>query len=119
MLNRGHKIQVQLLAGFLLAVNPDMRVRTVYGMEMVYIPIGEFNMGLGGFKWVRYTGSFKHGNHTLNVLPDQRPKHSVYLDGYWIDKTEVTLAIDGANISASLSGYTTGVFCLSHRPASN
>jgi serine/threonine-protein kinase len=42
------------------------------GMEMVYVPAGEFAMG------------------SENGDSDEKPVHSVYLDGYWIDKTEVT-----------------------------
>jgi formylglycine-generating enzyme required for sulfatase activity len=41
---------------------------------MVWIPGGEFSMG---------------GDETL---PDARPVHRVYVDGFWMDKTEVTNA---------------------------
>jgi eukaryotic-like serine/threonine-protein kinase len=41
-------------------------------MKMVYIPAGEFQMG------------YDQGN------PDEKPAHKVYLDGFWIDQTEVT-----------------------------
>lgn len=41
------------------------------GMGLVYIPAGEFMMGGSGDQ-------------------DERPVHSVILDAYWIDKTEVT-----------------------------
>jgi formylglycine-generating enzyme required for sulfatase activity len=40
---------------------------------MVYIPSGEFTMGSN-------TG-----------LPNEKPEHKVYLDGYWIGKYEVTM----------------------------
>jgi formylglycine-generating enzyme required for sulfatase activity len=42
------------------------------GMEMVYVPAGDFNMGSSA------------------GTADEQPGHSVYLDAYWIDKTEVT-----------------------------
>jgi eukaryotic-like serine/threonine-protein kinase len=44
------------------------------GIEFVYVPAGEFTMGSddGGF--------------------DERPAHTVYLDAFWIMKTEVTNA---------------------------
>ena len=45
------------------------------GMEMVAVPAGEFQMGS------------KAGDR------DQKPVHTVYLDAYWIDKTEVTNAM--------------------------
>jgi formylglycine-generating enzyme required for sulfatase activity len=41
-------------------------------MVMVYVPAGDFSMG------------GEHGNL------DELPVHSVYLDAYWIDQTEVT-----------------------------
>lgn len=45
------------------------------GMELVYIPAGNFLMGLDG------------------LLSNQEPEHEVYLDAYWIDRTEVTNAM--------------------------
>lgn len=42
------------------------------GMVLVYVPEGEFIMGSNS------------GN------PDERPAHSVYLNSFWIDQTEVT-----------------------------
>jgi formylglycine-generating enzyme required for sulfatase activity len=41
-------------------------------MAMVYVPEGEFPMG---------------GNDRLGHA---KPEHTVYLDAFWIDKTEVT-----------------------------
>jgi formylglycine-generating enzyme required for sulfatase activity len=49
-----------------------MQVSETDGMEMIYIPAGEFMMG-----------------STVGTV-DEQPVHKVYLDGYWIDKTEVT-----------------------------
>jgi formylglycine-generating enzyme required for sulfatase activity len=46
------------------------------GAEMVYVAAGEFLMGS------------KEGEG----YSDERPQHTVYLDGYWIYKTEVTVA---------------------------
>jgi formylglycine-generating enzyme required for sulfatase activity len=43
------------------------------GMDMVYVPAGEFTMG-------------------NNDRARDAPAHPVYLDGYWIDRTEVTNA---------------------------
>jgi formylglycine-generating enzyme required for sulfatase activity len=45
-------------------------------MEQVYIPAGEFLMG-------------SPGNDSL-APPNEKPQHTVYLDEYWIDRTEVT-----------------------------
>ena len=44
--------------------------------EMVFIPSGSFTMG----------------SDESDALTDTRPAHEVYLDGYWIDKYEVTNA---------------------------
>jgi formylglycine-generating enzyme required for sulfatase activity len=46
------------------------------GMEMVYVPPGEFIMG----------------SPEGESLYDERPQHTIYLNGFWIDKTEVTTA---------------------------
>ncbi|NPV87100.1 MAG: SUMF1/EgtB/PvdO family nonheme iron enzyme [Anaerolineae bacterium] len=45
------------------------------GMELVYVPAGEFAMG------------------SEEGESDERPVHRVYLDAYWIDRTEVTNAM--------------------------
>ncbi|NLI41375.1 MAG: protein kinase [Caldisericales bacterium] len=48
------------------------RMRGIDEMTMVYVPAGEFEMGS------------KDGDS------DEQPVHTVYLDEYWIDRTEVT-----------------------------
>jgi len=47
-------------------------------MVMVYVPAGEFLMGS--------TDADSYAND------DEKPQHTVYLDAFWIDKTEVTNA---------------------------
>jgi len=49
----------------------------VDGMKMVYVPAGEFLMGSPDG-----VGS-----------ADEHPQHSVHLDAYWIDQTEVTISM--------------------------
>jgi formylglycine-generating enzyme required for sulfatase activity len=49
------------------------RVSQIDGMKMVFVPAGEFTMGI------------TNGPFTI-----EGPAHQVYLDAYWIDKTEVT-----------------------------
>ncbi|MBI3682962.1 MAG: formylglycine-generating enzyme family protein [Acidobacteria bacterium] len=51
---------------------------------MVLIPAGEFTMGR-----TRLTPDDQTRMRPL-VLLDDRPDHKVYLDAYWMDKTEVT-----------------------------
>ena len=48
------------------------KIRQTDGMTMVFVPEGEFEMG------------------SSNDNPDEQPVHTVYLDSYWIDQTEVT-----------------------------
>jgi formylglycine-generating enzyme required for sulfatase activity len=50
---------------------------------MVWIPGGEFSMGSED-----PTGDAVCGGH--EHMPDSRPIHRVYVDGFWMDKTEVT-----------------------------
>jgi formylglycine-generating enzyme required for sulfatase activity len=52
------------------------RVRQADGMLMVYVPAGEFLMG----------SAEGEGD------PDEHPQHAVFLDAFWIDRTEVTNA---------------------------
>ncbi len=52
----------------------DRRTREQDGMVMVYVPAGEFQMG----SEVGY--------------PNEKPVHTVALDAFWVDRTEVTNA---------------------------
>lgn len=58
-------------------------LQTIDGMTLVYVPAGEFKMG--GQEFVEET-----------------PIHTVYLDAYWIDKTEVTNAMYAKCVSAGV-----------------
>jgi formylglycine-generating enzyme required for sulfatase activity len=60
-------------------------------MEMVLVPPGPFAMGTGGLAWLRTTGSLLDGTLKLHPLKNESPRHTVYLDGFWIDRTEVTV----------------------------
>ena len=51
------------------------QISPIDGMVMVYVPIGNFIMGSNGRD------------------SDEKPVHTVYLDAYWIDQTEVTNAM--------------------------
>ena len=50
-------------------------VSSIDGMTLVYIPAGEFDMG------------------STSGSPDELPVHTVLLDGYWLDRTEVNNAM--------------------------
>ncbi len=76
------------------SVSPTLgasRTRPADGMVMVYIPAGEFLMG----------SDDKDRAADVN----EKPQHSVYLDAFWVDRTEVTVAQFRAFVRAT--GYRT------------
>jgi serine/threonine-protein kinase len=75
----------------------DSTIRVADGMEMVLVPEGSFEMGSGGFGWIRLSGP------RLHLFPDERPGHKVLLDTFWIDRTEVTVGMFRAFVADS--GY--------------
>ncbi|MGD8399171.1 MAG: SUMF1/EgtB/PvdO family nonheme iron enzyme, partial [Anaerolineae bacterium] len=79
------------------------RTRPADGMDMVYVPAGDFQMGMDAV-W-RWSGSFQDQSLGLGALNDQRPAHTVYLDDFWIDRTEVTVAMFREFVEAT--GYVT------------
>ncbi len=54
------------------------RVSEKDGMMMVYVPAGKFPMG--------------SVDSDAQANDDEKPQHTIYLDAFWIDKTEVTKA---------------------------
>jgi formylglycine-generating enzyme required for sulfatase activity len=56
----------------------DTWTRPVDGMAMICVPAGEFLMG--------------SSDADPDAADDEKPQHTVYLDAFWIDKTEVTNA---------------------------
>ena len=67
-----------------LGVETDLPTPTAVsdtdGMIMLYVYPGQFHMGIRSYP----AGS------GIELFLDEIPRHSVYLDGYWIDKTEVS-----------------------------
>jgi len=85
----GAKVRVTLgaingacLASLTFATSSAMgaiaRINPKDGAEMVYVDAGEFLMG--------------SSDDDKGVSSDQKPQHKVYLDGYWMYRTEVTVA---------------------------
>ena len=58
----------------------DTQIRSRDGMTLVYVPEGQFEMGSNNDEWAR-------------------PVHTVALDAFWIDQTEVTNAMFAAFLS--------------------
>lgn len=82
----------------------SVRTRPADGMRMVYVPGGRFSMGIRS-PGIVLTGNLKDASLRLHVFRDQRPRHTVCLDPYWIDRTEVTVAMFRAFVDAT--GYLT------------
>src|SRR5271155_2204814 len=64
---------------------------------MVWIPGGEFSMGSADPRSLAHGGS--------EAMEDARPIHRVYVDGLWMDKTDVTNAQFAQFVKAT--GYKT------------
>lgn len=78
---------------------PWTRFREKDGMTMIYVPAGEFEMGSSFFESIVFT------NGKLFPFSDQRPKHRIYLDAFWVDRTEVTVGMFRKFVEAT--GYKT------------
>jgi eukaryotic-like serine/threonine-protein kinase len=64
----------------------DTQVSAIDGMVMVYVPEGEFLMG--------------SASSDAQAPSDEKPQHTVYLDSFWIDRTEVTNAMYAKCVAA-------------------
>jgi sulfatase modifying factor 1 len=67
---------------------------------MVWIPSGEFSMGCNAPSEGLCTRA------TMNAVNDTQPIHRVYVDGFWMDKTDVTNEEFARFVKAT--GYVTG-----------
>jgi len=83
-------------------------IRPADGMVMVYVPAGQFKMGAPGLEWIRWPQSkraLKRMYYRPFLFVDETPQHVVHLDAFWIDQTEVTVAMFHKFIEAT--GYIT------------
>ena len=81
----------------------NTRTRSADGMVMVYVPASDFEMGSDAI-W-RWSQSLRDGTLGMHPFPDLRPQHTVYLDAFWMDQTEVTAGMFRAFVEAT--GYVT------------
>lgn len=66
-----------------------VKINPIDGAEMVWVPAGEFIMGTTD---AQAAGELREFPGTFKIFFDaQKPQRSVYLDGYWIYKHEVTV----------------------------
>jgi formylglycine-generating enzyme required for sulfatase activity len=72
----------------------DTWTRPTDGMVMVYVPSGVFEMGsdAGTADHALQLCSADRKNCQREWFEDEQPAHTVALDGFWIDRTEVTNA---------------------------
>jgi len=64
------------------------------GMILLFVPAGEFTMGNtaeDALEDCKATGAIS--NCQLNWFRDEEPPHTVFLDAFWVDQTEVTNAM--------------------------
>jgi eukaryotic-like serine/threonine-protein kinase len=62
------------------------------GMILMYVPAGEFTMGSKAEDALPLCEKFG-ASCPLDLLKNEEPPHTVYLDAFWIDQTEVTNAM--------------------------
>ena len=83
----------------------EIRVSKVDGMEMVFVPAGEFDMG--------------SALDDLRADADEFPVHQVYVGAFWIDRTEVTNAMYNLCISADACTPPAGTMFYSEQEYAN
>jgi formylglycine-generating enzyme required for sulfatase activity len=71
------------------------RTSPVDGMTMVYVPGGEFTLGStqADVDWAIEACLEFHDDCDASYYEDELPQHTVQLDPFWIDQTEVTAAM--------------------------
>jgi formylglycine-generating enzyme required for sulfatase activity len=77
----------------------DIQTRSLDGMAMVYVPVGQFEMGSSDTEVEQAWRACTEAQEEVGGKPckrsgfeDEQPAHKVALDAFWIDQTEVTNA---------------------------
>jgi formylglycine-generating enzyme required for sulfatase activity len=73
-------------------MNPPPTYNQVNGMELVYVPAGEFLMGASEFD--------------SDLEEHELPQHTVYLDAFWMSKIQITNTMFNACVSAGACDYS-------------
>jgi sulfatase modifying factor 1 len=84
-------------SGFLPTIPNTARPKQPAPKGMVWVPGGEFSMGVADPRGIPHGGS--------QAMEDGRPIHRVYVDGFWMDRTAVTNAEFARYVAAT--GYLT------------
>jgi formylglycine-generating enzyme required for sulfatase activity len=73
----------------------DTQTRIRDGMVMVYVPAGQFEMGMSDAQVDQALQLCRKANDDCEQewFKDEKPAHTVALDAFWIDQTEVTNAM--------------------------
>ncbi len=73
----------------------DTQTRSRDGMVMVYVPAGQFEMGTSDAQMDQALQLCHEANDDCERewFKDEQPAHTVALDAFWIDQTEVTNAM--------------------------
>jgi formylglycine-generating enzyme required for sulfatase activity len=76
----------------------DTQVRARDGMDTVYVPAGQFEMGMSDAQVDQALRVCNEagGDCERKAFRTQQPAHTVTLDAFWIDQTEVTNAMYAA-----------------------
>jgi formylglycine-generating enzyme required for sulfatase activity len=93
------------------------------GMTMMYVPAGKFLMG-SAYSTETQESQTERGNFTME---HEHPQHTVTLDAYWIDQTEVTQEMYARCVeegqckepSCANSGENYPVICVSWKSAND
>ncbi len=90
----------------------ETAISEIDGMELVYVPEGAFLMGLSEEdidQILHQCGSACDGL----TFSTEQPQHDVYLDEYWIDRTEITNEMYAAFLNSYGNQCEGGEDCLS------
>jgi formylglycine-generating enzyme required for sulfatase activity len=86
------------------------RISPVDGMTLVYVPAGAFPMGTSGEQIEFLLAEYPEWNMKKEYFLDEQPQQTVYLDAFWIDRTEVTSAMYAAFLNTVDTETRTGVW---------